>query len=235
MYRIAVCEDEESTRREVCGQCRRVAEELEISCEVTPFPGAEELEAELSRAPNAFDLLVLDIQLGGKSGLELAKDRRKLDDQVSILFITNCAEYLPKGYTVRPIHFLLKPVSLPELRETIQTDWRLHHQSDRVVLQEGSRSVVVSLRETAYLESVSHGLILHLTSGDKFLRMPLAKAEQALPPDRFCRCHNSFLVNLAHISEIHRTEVVLRDGQRIPLGRKYTNAAQNAFIRYINQ
>ena len=120
MYRIAVCEDEEQTRQEVCVQCRQAMEMLGISGEVTPFSCAEELEAALRAAPDPFDLLVLDIQLGGKTGLELARDRRKLDDQVNIIFITNCEAYIPKGYAVRPILFLMKPLSPAELREAIQ-------------------------------------------------------------------------------------------------------------------
>ena len=235
MYRIAVCEDDRCTREDICGQCRRALEELGVFSEIMEFSSAEELESALNCETASFDLLVLDIQLGGKTGLDLAKDRRKLDDQVSILFITGCRDYIPKGYEVRPIHFLMKPVIPSELREAVQTDWRLRRKAERIVFQEGSRTVVVPLRETVYLESVSHGFLVHLTNGEKFLRLPLAKAEQSLPVGQFCRCHNSYLVNIAHISEFCRTEVILRGGGHIPLGRKYSASAQSAFIRYINQ
>ncbi len=45
-------------------------------------------------------------------------------------------------------------------------------------------------------------------------RIPLHRMQEALPAGRFCRCHNSFIVNLSYIREITRTEVRLNNGKR---------------------
>ena len=65
--------------------------------------------------------------------------------------------------------------------------------------------------------------------------LSLSKGESMLPARLFFRCHNSFLVNLSHVGEIERTTLRLRDGTRLPIGRRYYQAFQSAFIHYLNQ
>ena len=59
--------------------------------------------------------------------------------------------------------------------------------------------------------------------------------ERALPAEQFCRCHNSYIVNLDCVDSISRTAVDLRGGQRLPVGRTYYKRLQSSFIRYMNQ
>lgn len=233
MYRVAVCEDEPNLRAGLCVQCGEILTELEIEHEIVPFPSAEELETALTGGAQ-FDLLCLDIFLEGRTGMELAQEVRKWDDQVSILFITSSTEYLLEGYGVRPIQYLLKPVKREELKKAILTDLRLNHQPRTVTLKGRGKTAVLPLANIRYVESQNHGCIFHMVQEDQSFALGLAQVEQLLPKDQFCRCHNSFLVNLVHIKEIAGREVVLTGGGRLPMGRRYAEQFQSEFIRYIN-
>ena len=127
MYRVAVCEDEKNLREDLCAQCAAILSELQIEHTVTPYSSAEELEASFS-AGAEFSLLCLDILMDGKTGMKLAQELRERDDRTSILFITGSTEFLKDGYSVRPIQYLLKPVSREDLEQAIKTDLRLYHQ-----------------------------------------------------------------------------------------------------------
>lgn len=116
VYHVAVCEDEAVLRRELCGQCEVVLGEMQVSHRVTAFSSAEELEAALASG-ETFSLLCLDILMGGKNGMELARELRAREDETSILFITGSTEFLRDGYSVRPIQYLLKPVEPEALRQ----------------------------------------------------------------------------------------------------------------------
>ena len=233
MYRVAVCEDEPNLRAGLCAQCGEILTELEIKHEIVPFPSAEELETALTGGAR-FDLLCLDIFLEGRTGMELAQEVRKWDDQVSILFITSSTEYLLEGYGVRPIQYLLKPVKREELKKAILTDLRLNHQPRTVTLKGRGKTAVLPLADIRYAESQNHGCIFHMVQEDQSFALGLAQVEQLLPKNQFCRCHNSFLVNLVHIKEIAGREVVLTGGGRLPMGRRYAEQFQSEFIRYIN-
>lgn len=233
MYHVAVCEDEPNLRAGLCEQCREILQELETEHEIVPFSSAEELEASLA-AGARFDLLCLDILLAEKTGMELAREVRKWDEQISILFITSSTEFLLEGYGVRPIQYLLKPVKREELKKALQTDLRLKNQPRTVAVSAGGKTVVLPWTEIRYVESRNHDCIFHMSGGERLFRLDLAQAKEILPKDRFCRCHNSFLVNLARIREVTSREVFLSDGGRLPIGRRYAGQFQSEFVRYIN-
>lgn len=235
MYHVAICEDEEVVRRELCALTEKVLLSLEIPGEITAFSSAEALETVLAEQARPFDLLLLDIQLGGKTGLELARELRDRNDRVGIIFTTSCEEYLATGYGVQPIHFLLKPVKEENLRRAIQTDWRVNHEVKRVTLRDGPRTAVVSLRDIIFFESRNHDVVAHQREGERLLRLPLSEVEEALPRDAFCRCHKSFLVNYDYIVGFGRSGVLLNTGESVPIGRKFLTTAKNAFIHYINR
>lgn len=234
MYRVAVCDDEEWMRRELLAMCGELLGETGTEHKLTGFSSAEELEAALSGGAS-FDLLLLDIMLGGKTGMELARELRERGNRVSIIFTTSMEEYLQEGYSVQPIQFLLKPVSRDALSDALLTDLKLNHSRKTVSLTIGQRTVILPVAEILYAESQDHYIVIHIGSEVRKFPISISELERLLPTERFCRCHNSFLVNMEHIAEVARAELTMRGGARIPISRKYYTQAQSAFIRYINK
>lgn len=233
MYRLAVCEDEEEIRADLCARCGDILDSLRVEHTITPFPSAEALEDALS-AGERFDLLCLDILMGDKSGMELAREIRLYDDRVSILFVTGSEEYLKDGYEVRPIQYLFKPVKPEELERALRTDLRLHHQPRNLTLRAGNRAVVLPLDQIWYIESHNHTVEVWGAREAQTFWARLSQVEELLPPGHFCRCHNSFLVNLEHVAQVGRREVLLDDGRSVLVSRSYSESAQEQFVRYLN-
>lgn len=234
-YRVAICEDDDTIRTELHSLCQAILEEDGIVHEITDFSTAHKLDQLLKEKGQSFDLLLLDIQMEGMTGMELAQTLRRRGDRVSIIFITGCEEYLPEGYSVQPIHFLLKPIRRESLASALRTDWSLNHQAKTIVLRTGGKTATLLLLEIEYIESYNHNIVVHQTKGDRTYFLSLRDFEKQMPRGQFCRCHNSYLVNLAYVEEIGRTELSLRGGIRLPIGRAYYKALQSAFVQYINQ
>lgn len=233
MYRVAVCEDERDAQERICGLCNEILNELETEHTISAFSSAEELEMVLE-AGTRFDLLCMDILMEGKTGMELAQSLRNEDERTSILFITSSREYLKDGYSVRPLQYLYKPVNREELAQTLQADLRLYHRPDRVTLRLGSKTVVLPLEPLLYAESQNHDAVAVFPDGQQRYRLSLSELERLLPSDRFCRCHNSFLVNMSHIRQIDRRTLTLDHGVQIPVGRNYYESAQAKFIQFLS-
>lgn len=235
-YRLAVCEDDPLLQEEICRHCKELLEEAGIPHDITVFFSAEELEDLLEQEGEVFDILLLDIKLKKKSGMELAKDLRARNDRVSIIFLTGYEEYLREGYEVQPVHFLLKPFQPEQLKEALWTDWKLNHKPRTVTLQRGARSLRISLESILYAESGgNHSLRIILQEGKEDFSMTLTELESLLPPGQFIRCHNSYLVSLEHMREFGRTSVCLDNRQKIPIGRRYYKDCQEAFVSYMNR
>lgn len=167
--------------------------------------------------------------------MDFARQLRQRDEKISVLFITNSQEFLKDGYEVRPIQYLFKPVDREQLARALETDLRLHHQPDTVTVRTGAGITVLPLDELWYAESRDHLTVVKLEQGERSFRIRLSDMEELLPKDRFCRCHNSYLVNMRRISKLDRKGLVLENGEWIPIGRSYYKAAQEKLVRFLNQ
>ena len=234
-YKLAVCEDDEMIRKELCGLCGGILDEEGVSHEITVFSSAAEVEAALYEKGEVYDLLLLDIVMPGMSGMEFAQALRQRRNRTSIIFVTGNEEYLLEGYSVQPVQFLLKPVSREILAGAIRTDLELNHRPKSMAVKIGSKTVNLTLADVEYIESLNHSITIHQGGTERSYFYSLGEIERALPAEQFCRCHNSYIVNLDWVDSISRTAVGLRGGERIPVGRTYYKRLQSSFIRYMNQ
>ncbi len=234
-YRIAVCDDDDIMRENLCSLCSDILTDDSIEYRIEPFRSACELEKRLDTESCPFDLLILDIQMDGMTGMELARSLREKGNRVSIIFVTACEDYLSEGYGVQPIHFLLKPVRREALASAIHTDLKLNYIPKTVVVHIGNKLVHLVLSDVQYIESYNHSIVIHQSTGNSTYYFSLSDFEKQLPMGQFARCHNSYLVNLEEVREIGRTELTLQNGETLPIGRAYYKTFQNAFVRYINQ
>lgn len=234
-YRIEVCDDDNIIRENLCSLCSDILTNDSVEYRLEPFRSACELEKRLDTESCPFDLLILDIQMEGMTGMELARSLREKGNRVSIIFVTACENYLGEGYGVQPIHFLLKPVRRETLASAIHTDLKLNYIPKTVVVHIGKKLVHLSLSDIWYIESYNYSIVIHQSNGNSTYYFSLSDFEKQLPMGQFARCHNSYLVNLDEVREIGRTELSLQSGETLPMGRTYYKAFQSAFVRYINQ
>ena len=238
MYRLAICEDEKNIREELVMLCKEILTKMNLRFEVSAFESADRLDAELSAGAH-YDLLCLDIMMKGTDGMELARKLRRSDNRVSIIFITGSSDYLKEGYQVQPIQYLYNRWIRRNWHRLCRPTLRLHHEPKSVELTIRGRTTRFSLDEIRYVESGNHRIRIHLIRkgrADDIRDFPLSLSEigQCLPQEIFCRCHNSYLVNMSHIAEIDRRGIILDDGTRVPVDHSYSSIIRQSFLHYLN-
>lgn len=117
-YRLAVCDDEQSYSDYVADLAGRWAELAGTQVEVERFPSAEAFLFRYEERKD-FDVLLLDIEMTGMDGVELAKRVRQESEDVQIVFITGYTDYIAEGYEVSALHYLTKPVNEEKLFQVL--------------------------------------------------------------------------------------------------------------------
>lgn len=234
IYQVAVCEDDPIVLDGISRMCREILQEDGVMHEIEGFSSSAELLRAIEIGKKSFDILLLDIEMEGMTGLELAEQLRRADNWVSIIFITGNAKYLAEGYGVQPVHFLLKPPSREKLAKALRTDRKRNCRPKSVLLQKSSRILRLSLGDIEYVESANHEILIHQKKEKQIFPMSMTELVSLLPTGQFCRCHNRFLVNLEEVKEFERTFLSLYSGAEIPIGRKYYKEVQIAFVQYLN-
>lgn len=235
-YRLAVCEDDPVVLEGICRFCGGVLTEEHIAHEITAFSSAEELEEAIKSEKKAFHVLILDIKLEKKSGMELAQELRQSDEKTSIIFITGYEEYMGMGYEVQAAQFLIKPLAWDKLRTALVREWKQRHRPRVLLLQKGRQSLQLPVDEILYAEADGkHGVRMILKEGRESFPASLTELEEKTPDGQLLRCHNSYLVNLNHVRRLEQQAFILDGGEKLPVSRKYWKRCQEMLIAYINR
>ena len=108
-YKIAICDDSGADRQYISALVTGWAESTGHTVQISAFASAESFLFHYAEKSD-FDILLLDIEMGDMDGVAMAKQLRKENDTVQIIFITGYSDYISEGYEVAALHYLMKPV-----------------------------------------------------------------------------------------------------------------------------
>ena len=200
--RIAIVEDEQAEAQRLLAHLERFSrEEPSISLETEVF---QDPLTFLSGYDGRFDLLLLDIYMPHMTGMELARQIRKADSGVFIVFITNLQQYAIEGYSVDAMDFAVKPVKYGRLASILKkAAKRLESSAQKIFLGGAGSLRGVLLSDILYVEVVQHTLLYHLKGETVKVYGSLKQAESELGREQgFVKCNSCYLVNLAHIQAV---------------------------------
>lgn len=227
--KLAICDDNGEYTRFIDGLVARWAEQSGIQARTALFPSAEAFLFRYEEERD-FDILLLDVEMGGMDGVELARRVRREDDAVQIVFITGYTDYIAEGYEVAALHYLTKPVNPDKLFQVLtRAVGRLARNEPVLTLELPGETVRVPLGKIRYVDVLHNYVTVH-AGQDYTVKRPLAELEQALD-GRFYRIGRSCIVNLAFVSRVTRTAVELSGGESLPLPRGQYEGLNRAIIQ----
>jgi len=231
---IAVCDDEKHQHQYIETLLTEWAAKNNIQADLNFFESAEHFKARQDK-DSSYDILLLDIQMGGQDGIALAKELRKTDEKAIIIFITAIPDFIQEGYDVSALHYLIKPIDEGKLFAVLDRAVKQLAKTERTLLLPVDAEMVRILEtDIIYIESFAHHLEISLKTGHITVKMPTYKFEQQLGT-HFIRCHRSYIVNMKYISKITKADIILDNGKAIPLSRRLYNKVNNALIGYFKE
>lgn len=233
--KIAICDDEISVLHEIksllAEYCTRY--DREISCDV--FQSPLELLTKMEQS-GCYDALFLDILMNEDNGIEVARELRKTDEDVKIIFLTSSPEFAVQSYTVGAFYYELKPVSKEsffKLMDKLYSEWTKERAEFLIVKCENGINKI-DVRDLEYCEVVNRSLVICLTNG-----ISLKSAAKITEIEKmlgrfgcFIRPHRSYIVNLRHIKNISQKTIIMKSGAKIPIPHgKYTQTKEQ-YLEY---
>lgn len=226
IYKIAICDDNPADIRYIRDIVCEWGENRSI--EIHTFSSAEAFLFQYEEE-RGWDILLLDVEMGRMDGVTLAKELRRDNETVQIIFITGYSDYIADGYEVEALHYLLKPVKKDRLLHVLERAAEHLKKNEReIVLKTPEEIVLMPIREILFLEVRQNYVTVH-GKREVTVKRTLSEFEKELD-DRFFRMGRSFLVNLRVISRVTKKEVFLKDGSVLPLPRGQYEPLNRAII-----
>ena len=185
---------------------------------VVEAAGAEEAKALLEE--QAFDLVLLDIQMPGIDGMELARQIRLNPPSPAVVFVTAHEKHALHAFELEAIDYLTKPVRLERLQQALHKVQRLmasvqsssdESQADYLLIHDRGRTERVPLADVLYLKAELKYVTVRTQLQSLILNASLNDLEASYP-QRFLRIHRNTLVARAAIKAIEHTHVS-QDGE----------------------
>ena len=229
-YRVAICDDCAKDAEFVQGILSKWAAERQVDIQTECFPSAESFLFRYAE-DKAWDILLLDIEMGAMDGVTMAKRVRQDNEAVQIVFITGYSDYIAEGYEVSALHYLMKPVNETKLFEVLNRAVEKRKQEERCLNLELSGEMVrIPFYEIRYLDVHQNYITIHCKQ-EYTLKRSLSSIEKELD-GRFCRVGRTMIVNLKFIQRVTKMDVHLSDGTILPLPRGAYEPLNRAIIKF---
>lgn len=218
MLRIGICDDQADARDALRFQLEKVLVEgaEEIVYEFSSGSGAVRW---LKNHPCQIDLLFLDVEMDGISGMEAAEQIRTFDTDLIIVFVTGFADYVFEGYRVSAFDYIMKPLGTERIRDLLKRV-RIELFENRnlyYTMKNTDGTYRFPLSEIDYFYSDKRKVILVSRGSEYPFYGKLDEVERELC-DNFVRIHQRYLVNAGKVEHIGVNHVKLGE-KTLPVSR----------------
>lgn len=215
MFRIGIAEDDPSFQKTISEYIERYKKETNIDIQASFFQDGNEL---VFKYEPIYDVLLLDIEMPKMNGMDAAREIRKRDQRVLIIFITNMAQYAINGYEVGALDFVLKSVKGQE--------------SVNILLEYKDGMKKVSSDEIVYVEIRDHWLHIFTVDEEYQLLSTLKEFAAKLADYHFICCSSSFCINMKYVTDFQKDIITLNDKTELKVSRSKKKEVKQALLDY---
>lgn len=225
---FAICDDNNIDSNYVSNLVNKWANERKYQINIDIFDSAEAFLFHYDGNKD-YDILLLDIEMKKMDGVTLAREIRKTNKSVQIVFITGYSDYIADGYDVEALHYLMKPLKEEKLFVVLDRAVNRIIQNEKyLLLNYYDETIRIPLHEIVYIDVDRNYVTIH-SNQDYTIKKTLGEIEKELDK-RFFRIGRSVIVNLKYISRVTKTDVFLANNTILQLPRGVYDSLNRAII-----
>ena len=189
-------------------------------------------------APEAFDLLILDIFMKPLNGIQVAQIVRNHDRDISIIFLTTSDDFILEGYKVFAVGYFLKPLTenLEQFSKTFCYVFpKLVANQKTLSIHVDKGEIIIPYKDIRYVDlDERHRLQIHLPDKQIVANMTYDDCFNILKSDsRFIECYHRIILNMNFIKLMDNEDFILSDGTRIPISKRRRKETKLQYMNHL--
>lgn len=234
MLHIAICDDDNyavQTHKTVTENCLKQNGSVG---DITTYTDSSNLLYDVTEDHFFFDLILLDIEMPGSSGMELAASIKPFLPNVKIIFITSHIEYAIDAFELSIFRYVPKNDLDRRLPSAIADAVRLIALEDgkAYTIQTNSRLEKIPYREIYYIEREEKNARITAVNGISKVRKSLQQVYEELGTEEFLYIDRGCIVNIIHVMRIKDSMAVLKNGVSLPISRSHLQGVKEQINAY---
>lgn len=239
MITIAICDDDQAAMLTLKKQIEKVISRSRFNDLTYQYLTSSTSKKLLSLAEvTPIDILFLDIQLQGESGLKIAKEFQEEHPNAAIIFVSNFESYVFYSMRFRPFRFLRKSKLQDELPEALISVLQyINHPSTTLLLSYANNYEPIQIQKIVYIEKEkkSNYILLHLANKTIKERANLSDMEKTLSKHNFCKINSGTIINIKHVVRAESTSVEMSNRATLQVSNRYAPTLIQQLINFFKQ
>ena len=226
--KIAICDDEKLIRNDIWERLSRQTPASDID---TFQSGEELLESDVT-----YDLVILDIEMSGISGMQTAEILRQRKKESLIIFLTSYSQWMPDAFKVRAFRFLTKPINDREFMEAVAEAQEEITGHVKILVETKGQMVLVNQHDIVYCEAFGDGTYIYTKEEVLESSKPLKYWKETLDAEHFYQVHKTYIIALRYVRIVHDKDVQMNYvNAAIPVSRRKHTKFKEAFFEYVRK
>lgn len=229
---IAICDDDKIWCRKAQNIIKDYGKKIDLTVEILCFTDHEEL---MNYVGLPIDVLFMDIELNKTSGINIVSHINKKWEKCQIVYLTNYLFYAVDVYDTKHVFYVLKEQFSERIGgvfEKILHEMENRNKSLIFTCRDGQR-VFLAPEEIYYFERLTRKTVIKTVWGDYEIKERIDEIISRISMVDFIRCHNSYVVYLPNVKEVDKTDLIMKNGDKILISRGYAKEARAGINRWI--
>lgn len=234
MIKVALCDGNNDSITYYAELITKIAQKNRISIELSCFNSAESMLFHHTDTNHVIDIIYIDVM---QNRIATAKEIRAYNRDAQIIFLTDHADYVYEAFEMDAVQYLIKQDTTDEKFETVflkTAEIAAKKHEDMFSFEFDGKTSLININEISYFEIWKRIVTVHYENEKtaKFYSS-MEQLENKLSGKNFIRVHRSYLVNMPYITSLQHNNLLLKDGETIPVGITYIQSSKKAFADYI--
>ncbi len=180
------------------------------------------------------DLVFLDVEMPGMTGIELIRNLKK---RPIIILVTSKKDYAVEAFELNAADYLIKPVTLSRFMAAVDRAKEINDskggkvevndkEQDYIFVRSNSALTKIKLDDIIYIQALGDYVKIFTQTKHNLVHSTLKNIEEKLPANRFFRLHRSYLVSISQIDKVEESTAYIGK-HNIPIGEQYKKELLN--------
>lgn len=233
-YKVGLCDDEKRMLKINNHYMKEIDEEYEeFTLELVNFIAGKDIIEYIKKEP--LDIAILDVDMIGMDGMEVAKNLKEVNEDIVIFFITGHSEFAVEAFDVDAIGYVMKPVDKDKLERTLLKavakvrELKNKEKQRELVITVSNLKKRIPVDDIIYIERVQTQCVI-VTRREEYRVYDTITDLVEKVGEGFVRASQSFILRVSEISKVTYKEATLKNGMVVSLGRGFTKEVKKAFL-----
>ena len=235
---MAICDNDEGATFQIEEFIESTYEKHGVEMEIDVYYSGEKLAEAISQG-KMYDIIYLDIQMGGLDGLAVGKYIRKMELDSIIVYISEYIEYIESVFEVEAFEFIRKPISNEKFMLTLKRALnRLDRKQYFFDCKYKNYWIRIPIKDIVYFESSGRKINIHLKDNKMEIfngKLDNVEIKLSNSPSLFLRIHKSYLVNLSYIRAISGKKARLINELVLPISDDRKDNVRKQYVKCLGE